>query len=272
MKEFKIYDTIGNIARVIPMNEIIKQLEEKLGALDITPVDVIEQLKKENMFKLADDFARMSVVKAKHDGLIDNYSDERVRKFSERYCNSTFIDISQVNNDYCNAIHNIQIMLNEHLDKFQYDKRKTYPLTYVTKRFEFSAAHQIYGYNGLCANVHGHTWFIEVTLVDNVYEDSGFVLDFKELKALVNDSILKELDHHMINEVAQPLLRPTAETLLPYIYFKLFLDNKSETFLPIHNIRLYESPDSWADLRFSDLMKSNFNYIHLYLKYLATVE
>lgn len=268
-----LMNTIGNSVRVLPMSEILRQLQD-LEMYSETPVSIIDAMKKENLFFLEDDFARMSVIKAKDDGLIPDYECLLVKEFAAKYCNSQYLnpvhvdDKSSFINDYIINITKRQILLNQTKEKFQYDNRKAYPLTFVTKRFEFCAAHQIYGYNGLCANVHGHTWFIEVTLVDNINNDSGFVLDFKELKAYVNKTVLSELDHHMINDVAKSVLRPTAETLLPYIYFKLLWNNENDC-LPIYNIRLYESPDSWADLKFKDLWRSNFCNISTYLNFFA---
>ena len=107
----------------------------------------------------------------------------------------------------------------------------------VTKIFYFEMAHAIYGYSGPCKNVHGHSYELHVTVSNSFFGDDyipapGFVLDFKELKQLVQSSVLEMLDHKIVlsdqflannNAMAlqQNLLvwkaEPTAENILIYI-------------------------------------------------------
>lgn len=75
-------------------------------------------------------------------------------------------------------------------------------------RRKFDAAHQLVGYDGPCANLHGHTWRVEVVLTGHL-QDNGMVLDFKIIKSIL-DEVLP--DHRFINEVF-PDIQPTAENL-----------------------------------------------------------
>ena len=63
----------------------------------------------------------------------------------------------------------------------------------VTKRFKFEAAHFLPYYDGACANMHGHSYHLDVTVIGDLCTDTnnpkcGMIIDFKDLKALVNNS------------------------------------------------------------------------------------
>ena len=57
----------------------------------------------------------------------------------------------------------------------------------VTKQFTFETGHALYGYDGLCKNVHGHSYKLDVTVIgspieDNTHVKNGMVIDFSDLK------------------------------------------------------------------------------------------
>lgn len=73
----------------------------------------------------------------------------------------------------------------------------------VTKRFHFEMAHALRCHDGLCANIHGHSYVLDVTLegVPRLTDDhpkNGMVIDFAELKALVNKAVVNDFDHHLL--------------------------------------------------------------------------
>ncbi|MDQ1262075.1 MAG: 6-pyruvoyltetrahydropterin/6-carboxytetrahydropterin synthase, partial [Euryarchaeota archaeon] len=53
---------------------------------------------------------------------------------------------------------------------------------------EFDAAHSLPGYQGKCANLHGHTYQVEIVVVGNVGDD-GFVMDFYQLKKIIAEGL-----------------------------------------------------------------------------------
>ena len=69
-------------------------------------------------------------------------------------------------------------------------------------------AHALFGYDGPCKNIHGHTYHLSVTLMGTPLADPsnvklGMVVDFGDLKTLVKDTILNEFDHALVlNEEA----------------------------------------------------------------------
>ncbi|MGB3142731.1 MAG: 6-carboxytetrahydropterin synthase [Maribacter sp.] len=70
----------------------------------------------------------------------------------------------------------------------------------ITKQFNFETGHALYGYDGKCRNVHGHSYKLSVTVVgkpitntDNV--KLGMVIDFSDLKKIVKEEIVDKFDH-----------------------------------------------------------------------------
>ena len=135
----------------------------------------------------------------------------------------------------------------------------------ITKIFRFEAAHAIHHYPGKCAHIHGHSYELHVTVqakqpVDHFIEGLGIIIDFKELKALVQNDVIKIVDHKIIlskaylagttnkfsnDELVVFDVEPTAENLL------LFLHRKITTVLPehvrLHSLKLWETRDSYAE-------------------------
>jgi len=106
----------------------------------------------------------------------------------------------------------------------------------ITKIFRFDSAHKLKDYVGACANLHGHTYELHVSVKSEV-DGKGFVMDFKELKTIVKERVVDKLDHTLINDIIE---QPTAENIVIWIWGQL----KSK--LPLYEIRLYETPDSYV--------------------------
>lgn len=86
---------------------------------------------------------------------------------------------------------------------------------------EFSAAHSLRGYQGDCANFHGHNWTVQVFIQAEKLDRIGIAMDFKVLKKAL-DAVLAELDHKNLNE--HPHFKDsnaTSENLARYIYQSL---------------------------------------------------
>lgn len=134
----------------------------------------------------------------------------------------------------------------------------------VTKIFRFEAAHAIHGYPGACANIHGHSYELHVSVStrekkDNFIPGTGIVMDFKELKTLVQECVINKLDHQLIlsknflatNDVGNTNAlfvfedEPTAENLL------VFIRNEISKSLPIPikltSLKLWETRDAYAE-------------------------
>jgi 6-pyruvoyltetrahydropterin/6-carboxytetrahydropterin synthase len=131
-------------------------------------------------------------------------------------------------------------------------------MVFLTRKAEFSASHYYHNPEftqeenqrifGKCNNPHGHghNYTLEVTVKGQVDARSGFVVDLKELKDIMNREVIDALDHRFLNkevpEFAQAI--PTTENLAISIWDRL----KSKLKLAeLHRIRVYETPDLFVD-------------------------
>jgi 6-pyruvoyltetrahydropterin/6-carboxytetrahydropterin synthase len=131
-------------------------------------------------------------------------------------------------------------------------------MVYLTRKAEFSAAHYYHNPEftneenqrifGKCNNPHGHghNYTLEVTVKGEVDHRSGFVVDLKQLKELMNREVIDVLDHRFLNqEVAEfKELIPTTENLAISIWNRL---QAKLTLARLHRVRLYETPDLFVD-------------------------
>ena len=73
----------------------------------------------------------------------------------------------------------------------------------ITKQFSFETGHALYGYDGKCKNVHGHSYKLSVTVIGKPIADTknvkfGMVIDFSDLKAIVKEEIVNVFDHDTV--------------------------------------------------------------------------
>lgn len=128
----------------------------------------------------------------------------------------------------------------------------------LTRKAEFSAAHFYYndGWSqqenervyGKCANRngHGHNYTLEVTVAGEVDPVSGFVVDLKALKDLINREVVQIYDHRHLNlEVPEfRSVNPTTENIAIAIWRRLQAKLEGAR---LHRVRVYEMPDLFAD-------------------------
>jgi 6-pyruvoyltetrahydropterin/6-carboxytetrahydropterin synthase len=133
-------------------------------------------------------------------------------------------------------------------------------------------AHTLYGYDGLCHNIHGHSYNLEVTLIGEPkkqpgHPKDGMVLDFGDLKNIVKAQIVNRFDHAlMVNKLVPEkqigLLKkttgriivvgfqPTSENIVAYI--AEILQQHLPSDVSIFSIRLYETVTAFAEWFASD--------------------
>jgi 6-pyruvoyltetrahydropterin/6-carboxytetrahydropterin synthase len=102
---------------------------------------------------------------------------------------------------------------------------------------KFDAAHFVKGYDGKCANLHGHTWKVVFIFTYFTLDKIGIAQDFKELKSVV-DKILP--DHKSLNDTY--LFNPTAENLAKYFY-ELIKEKTGN----LTSVEVWETEDSCAE-------------------------
>ena len=143
----------------------------------------------------------------------------------------------------------------------------------ITKQFNFETGHALYGYDGKCKNVHGHSYKLSVTVIGKPIKDNsnvkfGMVIDFGDLKKIVKEQIVDVFDHATVFnqntphvELAHELktrghhvilvdYQPTSENMV------VDFANKIRARLPkdiqLHSLRLQETESSFAEWFASD--------------------
>jgi 6-pyruvoyltetrahydropterin/6-carboxytetrahydropterin synthase len=88
----------------------------------------------------------------------------------------------------------------------------------VTVEAGFSSGHYLRNYHGRCENPHGHNYKVRVTLIGAELDQTGLLLDFKQLK-LVLRPVIDRIDHQMLNDLEPfTVLNPSAENIARYFY------------------------------------------------------
>lgn len=139
----------------------------------------------------------------------------------------------------------------------------------LTKEFGFEMAHALYGYDGLCAHLHGHSYRLTVTVKGEVLQDAtnpknGMVMDFADLKKIISEEIIDRCDHAvMLNKTQQAEIavdclqnklfqravfvdyQPTSENML--IDFAARIKKRLPEKVKLHHLILHETKSSSAE-------------------------
>ncbi|KZX58800.1 6-carboxytetrahydropterin synthase QueD [Halioglobus sp. HI00S01] len=91
----------------------------------------------------------------------------------------------------------------------------------IYKEFHFEAAHRLPNVpeGHKCARLHGHSFIVRLTVAGPVGDESGWVMDFSDLKAAFKP-ILDQLDHYYLNDI-EGLENPTSENIARWIWDRL---------------------------------------------------
>ncbi len=143
----------------------------------------------------------------------------------------------------------------------------------ITKQFNFETGHALYGYDGKCRNVHGHSYKLSVTVIGTPISDKnhvkyGMVIDFSDLKKIVKEDIVDVFDHATVFnkntphvELAKELsdrghhvilvdYQPTSEMMI--IDFANKIKKRLPKNINLYSLRLQETETSFAEWFASD--------------------
>lgn len=134
----------------------------------------------------------------------------------------------------------------------------------IAKEFSFDIAHMLDGHDGKCRNLHGHTYRLQVEVTGDLHTTgpkAGMVMDYGDLKALVNRHVIDPMDHAFLYDTTSPReshlaatlreldskqyglpVRTTAENIAQHIFETLRAQG-----LSVSLIRLWETPTSYAE-------------------------
>ncbi|MEP0303876.1 MAG: 6-carboxytetrahydropterin synthase [Maribacter dokdonensis] len=143
----------------------------------------------------------------------------------------------------------------------------------ITKQFNFETGHALYGYDGKCRNVHGHSYKLSVTVIGSPITDTnhvklGMVIDFGDLKKIVKEDIVDIFDHATVFnkntphvELAKELTdrghnviladyQPTSENMV--IDFAAKIKSRLPENISLFSLKLQETDTSFAEWYASD--------------------
>lgn len=143
----------------------------------------------------------------------------------------------------------------------------------ITKEFTFETGHALYGYDGKCRNVHGHSYKLAVTVIGSPIQETshvklGMVIDFGDLKAIVKEEVVDPFDHATIFnrntphiELAEELrsrghkviladYQPTSENMV--LDFANKIRGRLPEHLELHSLKLRETETAFAEWHASD--------------------
>lgn len=143
----------------------------------------------------------------------------------------------------------------------------------ITKQFSFETGHALYGYDGKCKNIHGHSYQLFVTVIGKPISNSehvkfGMVIDFSDLKKIIKEEIVNIFDHATVFnkntphvELAKVLsdrghnvilvdYQPTSEMMV--IDFAKKIKKRLPNTIELHSLKLQETKTSFAEWFASD--------------------
>ena len=138
----------------------------------------------------------------------------------------------------------------------------------ITKQFTFETGHALYGYDGKCKNIHGHSYKLSVTVIGQPISDStnvkfGMVIDFGDLKKIIKEEIVDVFDHATVFnkntphvELAKDLkslghnvllvdYQPTSEMMV--IDFAKKINKRLPHHISLHSLKLQETDSCFAE-------------------------
>ena len=119
----------------------------------------------------------------------------------------------------------------------------------LKKRFRFHSAHYLPSYKGKCENMHGHTYKLEITIQGEA-DSEGMIMDFADLKKVVNEEVISKLDHTLINDII-PI--PSAEYIGVWIYGKIYERLKMEyPHITLVSVEVWETETSSVVVFYED--------------------
>ena len=143
----------------------------------------------------------------------------------------------------------------------------------ITKQFSFETGHALYGYDGKCKNVHGHSYKLSVTVIGSPITDLsnvklGMVIDFTDLKKIVKEEVVDQFDHATVFNQTTPHIelakelkdrghhvilvdyQPTSENMI--VDFAARIKSRLPEGINLFSLKLQETESSFAEWFASD--------------------
>ena len=147
------------------------------------------------------------------------------------------------------------------------------PTIRITKEFTFEMAHALFGYDGKCKNIHGHSYKLDVCVIGEPIKDVnhpkyGMLIDFGDLKKIVKSEVVDIMDHAIMlninsphkaladelkdsgHDIVEVNYQPTSENMVTDFAKKIQL--KLPENMKLHSLKLRETATAFAEWYASD--------------------
>ena len=130
-------------------------------------------------------------------------------------------------------------------------------MPFLTKQYKFCAAHRYwnskwshdenYEIFGRDIYIHGHNYTLDITISGPIDQDSGFIINLKDLNAIVNKNVIDIMDHSQIEKDIEWFkdLQPSTENMVIYIWEKIY--NKILFPTKLYSVKLQETPTIFTE-------------------------
>jgi len=163
---------------------------------------------------------------------------------------------------------------------------------WITRTYDFDAAHRVMHERVKCWQMHGHRYTLDITLNYDETHSIGYAIDFKEIKRVACNYFDKRFDHgcilnphdkiyidaitqsknadgkssklHLMNLTGGDFCNPSAENIAKELFFacKILLDDPSNCGLEVYEVKLYETPNCWVTTRKESLSESDWFHLN----------
>ncbi|MGV8017666.1 MAG: 6-pyruvoyl tetrahydropterin synthase family protein [Ignavibacteria bacterium] len=124
-------------------------------------------------------------------------------------------------------------------------------MLFITRKEHFSASHILRNLNlnneenadlfGKCSNLHGHNYYLEVTVKGTPDTKTGYVIDLKVMKSIINECIIDKVDHKFLNELdIFNKIIPTTENIA-VVFWNLLVDKLKGDNYSLHTVKIFET-------------------------------
>lgn len=129
-------------------------------------------------------------------------------------------------------------------------------MIYISRKEHFSASHRLFNKNltdkenndlfGKCNSLHGHNYYMEVTLCGEIDSKTGYLMDLKKLKDILYSEIISKVDHKNLNEVKLfDGVIPTTENMV-IIFWNTLKDKIENDKVKLYSIKLSETDKNYV--------------------------
>lgn len=132
-------------------------------------------------------------------------------------------------------------------------------MIYITRKEHFSSSHKLENSDhsaekneelfGKCNNLHGHNYYVEVTLSGTPDPESSYVMDLKFLKKIIHDEVLTKVDHKYLNDLDMfKGMIPTTENMAMK-FWELLEPKVRRSNTQLYSIKIYETDKNYVEYR-----------------------